>query len=253
MKKIIFLLLFNIFPLFGQNLQNINLPAGQAGSFSFKIENSILNVFNEEGKNLFQKKFNHPSDLISDLDEDGIDEYIIIDSSIINSRSAFTLYIFNTIDSFFLTDSIYSGVTNPYIEFSEEFAGMIIITGIPEFDNFNSADVKQDYFFSPINCWNYNNSQLFLVNEELYDIFISESEGISNLIEEHYLLKDKGCKSSQEILGAIAAVYANYINAGEKSVASQLLKKYYLCEDAEDLKQKLDDLIEGNFDENGLE
>ncbi len=44
-------------------------------------------------------------------------------------------------------------------------------------------------------------------------------------------------------MAPIAAVYANYINAGEKSVASQFLKNYYLCEDLEQFKQKLNELI----------
>ena len=51
------------------------------------------------------------------------------------------------------------------------------------------------------------------------------------------------CSTSQLYKGIVASVYANYLNAGEQSLATQMLKKYYLCDDIELFKQEIIDLI----------
>ena len=75
--------------------------------------------------------------------------------------------------------------------------------------------------------------QFFLVNDEVYNVFINENESIINYLDDYLNDNSKNCKTSITVKAAIAAAYANYINAGEKSVASQFLKNYYLCEDLE--------------------
>ena len=86
------------------------------------------------------------------------------------------------------------------------------------------------------------NNELFLVNDELYEPFIFENGNLIQLLE-YYTENRNDCFVSQSNKGIIASAYTNYINAGEQSLASQLLKKYYLCEDVELFKQQIIDLI----------
>jgi len=63
------------------------------------------------------------------------------------------------------------------------------------------------------------------------------------LIDFYTQKKIMDCSLSRHYKGTIASVYANYINAGEQSLAAQMLKKYYVCEDIENFKQEIMDLI----------
>jgi hypothetical protein len=138
----------------------------------------------------------------------------------------------------------------PYHTISEEIGETIIISGNPDFFIFsnNSSDS-----FLPVNCWRFENSEIYLINDEVYEPFIIENEGLVEYIEENIDIRSFDCQSVLEIKSLIASVYANYINAGEESVASQFLKKYYLCEDADQFKEQLRLLTAGINDENGLD
>ncbi|MCL5029944.1 MAG: hypothetical protein M1480_13105 [Bacteroidetes bacterium] len=208
--------------------------------YNIKIENSKLNVTSKSGKLFLEKNFNNPHELSIDLDSDGINEYLIIDEKKDSSRILYTLYIFNTVDSFYVADSIPSGCLEPYIYFSKETNKNIIVTGNSKFDSFNKD--SEDTFI-PINCWIYDNAEIFSVNDEVYNIFISENEKLIDIIDAHFSMNSEDCKSTETIKAAIAAVYANYISAGEKILANQFLKKYYHCNDLEKFKQTLNELL----------
>jgi hypothetical protein len=213
--------------------------------FTANIEGTRLSVVTLEQNLIFKKDFVHPAGYTSDLDEDGINELLIIDSIPSDSRTNFKLFIFNTLDSFYLVDSINSGGLPPYETASEETAGMIIVSGNPLFDLFNEGVIE---YFVPINCWKYEDAALFLDNNEIYDIFISENEYLIDYIDEFYLENGVVCTTSQKMKAAIASAYVNYINAGEESVASQFLKNYYLCEDFEEFRNQVNVLINKSID-----
>ena len=218
---------------------------GQQDEFKFdlftaKIENSTLQVFNHNNKIVFQKKFNNPSDMAADLDGDGINEYLVNDSYNKGWKTYFTLYIFNTVDSFYVADSINSGLLEPYETYSKEANETIIISGNPKFDAFIS---DSDNVFLPINCWKYENDNLFDINDDIYNQFLSENDDLIDFLENYFQDKSQTCTTSKQVISAIAAGYANYIHAGEVSMANQFLNKYYLCDDLIMLKQKLNNLI----------
>ncbi len=230
---------FLIFFIFTTN----NFCQGKAYAFDLfnvQIENSKLEVFNSTKKLIFEKEFSNPKDISLDLDGDGINEYLIIDEKPDNKRFFCTLYIFNTIDSFYIADSILSGYFEPYPTVSDEVGGVVIITGNPKFDSLNGSSKET---FLPIRCWKYDNGEVYPVNDELYNIFIAENDTLLDYIDSYFNLNNADCNSAQKMAAAIAAVYANYIYAGDKTLASQFLKKYYNCDDIEKFKQKITELL----------
>ena len=235
------------FVLFFLLLFSIDLFAQQDtlgfDNFYLTFQNKELRVFDNNNGIIYQKKFIHPSPYTSDLNDDNSDEYLVLDSTANNGMPWFTLYIYNTKDNFSYIDSIISGTTEPYETTSGDLGGTIVVSGNIDFEQFNKGN---DNYFIPINCWRYENSSIFLVNDEVYNVYIYENESIINYLDDYFNDNPKNCKSSDSLKAPIAAAYANYINAGEKSVASQFLKNYYLCKDLPEFRQKLNELIKGN-------
>jgi hypothetical protein len=231
-----FLLLFSI-NLFAQQ-DTISFD-----SFYLTIKNNELKVFSNNNSIIYKKKFISPNPYTSDLNDDDADEYLVLDSTINNNIPWYILYIYNTKDKFSLIDSIISGPTEPYETTSGDLGGTVIVSGNTDFGQFNNGN---ENYFIPINCWRYEDSAIFLVNDEVYNIFINENESIINYLDDYFNDNPKNCNASNILKAPIAAAYANYMNAGEKSVASQFLKSYYLCEDIDKFKQKLNELVKGN-------
>jgi len=102
--------------------------------------------------------------------------------------------------------------------------------------------MNSELFFSPLNCWKYESSQVFLNNEEMYELLLTENENIIEFIED-YSRDSDSCTFSKGILGAVTSAYANYVNAGETAIASQFLRKYYLCSDFDQLKRELQKML----------
>ena len=233
---LLFLLIFSI-NLFAQE------DTLSFDNFYLLWQGNILKVFNNNESILYQKKFENPDAYTMDLNDDNFDEYLVADSTLKNNIPWYIIYVYNTKENFSFIDSIISGSTEPYETTSEDLGGTIIVTGNPDFEKFNK---DTENYFIPINCWHYEDSAIFLVNDEVYNAFINENESIINYLDDYLDNSSKGCQTSITLTAPIAAAYANYINAGEKSVASQFLKNYYLCNDIEQFKQKLNELIKGN-------
>ena len=234
------------FGLFFLLLFSINLFAQQDtlsfDNFYLTFQKKVLRVFDNNKRIIYQKSFFNPSPYTSDLNDDNSDEYLVLDSTLNNNIPWYTLYIYNMKDKFSFIDSIISGSTEPYETTSGDLGGTIIVSGNIDFEKFNNG---KDNYFIPINCWRYEDSAIFLVNDEVYNVYINENESIISYLDDYFIDNPKNCKSSNEIKAPIAAAYVNYINAGEKSVASQFLKSYYLCDDLAKFKQELHELIIG--------
>ena len=237
MYKILFFVLLYFPILFSQN------ESHSFDLFTVILKNNLLTVKNLDSIIIYQKKFNEPTDMTADLDDDGVDEYLVTDAYEKNGSSYFTLFIYNTIDTFYLADSIFSGLIEPYLNESEDLNGKIIISGKPQFDFLNSdtSDV-----FIPIDCWKFSDGKVELVNYQVYDAFISENDNIIDYVDKYYKLNTKDCNSTKNILAAIAAAYVNYLNASENAVGSQFLESYYFCKDVQEFKSKIINLMKEN-------
>ena len=233
-QLIAFIFLFIIIPSFGQD--STSVPE----VFTIKLENSQLKTLNSQNQIVFKKNFKNPVSENVDLDGDNINEYVVLDKYNEYGKTLYTLYVFNTIDSFYIADSINSGLMKPVIEYSDEFKGMILITGNEKFDSFNS---DSDETFLPLNVWKYESSKVISLNDELYDIFISTNDSLIDFIDS-FFENEHGCDASKKLQAVIAAVYVNYLTAGEKILAEQFLNKYYYCSDLKNFQEKIQSLIE---------
>jgi len=209
-------------------------------SFTAKIESAELKVLDKDKNLVLEKKFTDPYDLSVDLDGDGNDEYVVIDDSKRGEKDYYYLYIFNTTDSFQLVDSICSGCLEPYQMHSDEAGGTIIVAGNPKFDSLNLSNSEA---YLPINCWQYGNDSLSLVNNKIYKLFVAENDTMLDVLDAYYNSNGSDCKATKNMLGLIASVYVNYMHAGDKLLASQFLKRYYHCDDLNDFKNKLNSLL----------
>lgn len=209
-------------------------------SFFVLIADNSMKVVNGKSELVFQKQFNRPYEYPADIDADKFDELVVVDSNFTDGKLNFTIYLFGSQENFKLIDSIYSASFFPFITYSEEIESMIIETGVPDFEIFNQTSELKAL---PINLWRLENGELLLVNDELYEPFIFENTNLIQLIDCYTKEKINDCSTSQRYKGMIASAFANYINAGEHSLAAQLLKKYYACEDIESFKQEIIDLI----------
>jgi hypothetical protein len=208
-------------------------------SFTANLDKARLSVFNNNEELIYEKEFFHPSCYTSDLDEDLSEELLVKDSIMKSGKYYFTLYIYNMLDTFRLADSIYSGALSPYEAGIIETGEKILVCGNPDFETFGSGNNN----FLPVSCYKFSDAEIHQVNDEIYDIFISANEEIIDFMDEFYNSESKDCITTEKLKSAIAAVYVNYINAGENSVANQFLKNYYLCKDSNGFINKIKQLM----------
>jgi hypothetical protein len=212
-------------------------------SFTARLNNKLLLVVSNEGDTLYSKVFKNPEFTTSDLDSDGVEEYIIVDYKEIDDKNDFTLFVYNTLDTFYCVDSIHSGYIEPYIVYSTDAESNVIVAGIPQFNELNNGKEESSL---PINVWKYEEAALTIVNNEIYELFETETGSIIDYLEDYFDSNIENCQSSQQVNNIIASGYINLVNAGENSVASQFLKKYYLCPDIESYKLKIENLLKVN-------
>lgn len=236
MRFLIFMLAFSAFSL-KAIAQADSVDIYTIDSITVKVENNTLSVTNKANDQIYIKNFSNPSAYAVDLDEDGVTEFLVNDYTEKDGQYFYTLYIFNAVDSFYMVDSIYSGLKEPYYMYSEELKGMLLITGSPDFDYLNINGTED--VFSPIICWKYSNYEVNIINDQLYEIFISENENNLRYIEQLTTEKGKDCDSSNLIKAAIASVYANFIYADEESNAEQVLNEFYNCKDLDAFRKEI--------------
>jgi len=184
-------------------------------------------------------KFNDPSEFLVDLDNDGLNDFLVIDHIAKGERDTHTIYLFNTIDTVYVVDSIKSGYFLPYYTLSDELGEVIIITGNADFIKYENGEGQ----FIPINCYKYESGEILQINDELYDVFILENEAILEYIDEYFTSNIKNCTNTLKVTSALASAYANYINAGEPTLARQLIMSYYFCDDREEFVSGINELI----------
>lgn len=208
-------------------------------NFNITITQNRVSVSSINDSILYERVFSDMIELTNDLDLDGNSEFIIFekDSSLV---PGYLVYVFNTLDDFFLIDSIIAGQREPSIITPAEIPYPLILCGNQDFEIFFSNGSEN---YVPINLWKLEHGELYLANEEVYDIFITENESLLNYISGEMGSKKINCDSAKPIISAIASAYANFINAGETASAIQVIKKYYACSDFENFKQTIDELL----------
>lgn len=210
--------------------------------FKIRLKSNILIVSDQNSDAvIYQKQYANPAPLTLDLDNDGIKELLITDCIQKEGVCTYTIFLFNTADSFYVVDSIYSGLKQPYCFTSEEINEEVLVTGSADFDSLYSPVLSNS--FSPIICWQYNGTELEIVNDKLYDVFISENETMIEFIDIYLKENGKNCASFSKLKQAIAAIYANYMTADEKTNAEYTLKRYYSCDDLDKFRALLNSLL----------
>jgi hypothetical protein len=242
MKLFLYLfLLFSVTDLFPQaDSTNVDSTTVEFDLFTVQLKDNSLQVFSNDRNVIFTQKFENPVFTTADLDSDSIEEYILIDYKFLDQKKDYTIFIYNTVDTFYCVDSIRSGFYEPYVFYSDEVKGNVIIAGIPGFDDLNigKADVSM-----PLNIWQYNETGIVLINDQIYNLFLSENDSVIDYLEDYFSSSVKNCNSSEQVNNIIATGYKNYINAGELSIASQFLLKYYLCPDILNFKKSIEKLL----------
>lgn len=231
MKSTLLFILFYLGSIYPQTDTTFNFDL-----FTIKLSDKTLQVLNPADKVLFQQKYNNPIASTSDLDADGIDELIISDYLEKSAKKDYILYVYSTIDSFSGSEVIYSGYFEPYITFAEEIQKNIIISGDSSL-NFLNNDSE---LFYPLICREYDEGSFVIVNNEMYDLFISENDNIIEYLDEYFRLNNPDCNSVHKIKNAVAAGYINYLSAGEITLADHFFKNYYPCNDSLEFKKLLD-------------
>ena len=209
--------------------------------FNAKIKDSVLRVTDKNDNLIYHEKFNDPSDMVADLDGDGINEYLVTDNKTEGWKTYYTLYVFNTLDTFYVAKKINSGMIEPYTIESKEIDGLTIVSGDENFDQFISDTTN---LFLPINCWKFENGEIYNCNDDVYDPFIAENDIILDFLDKSLDSDSINCKTITFYKSAVSSGYTNFMRAGEHSIANQFLKKYYLCDDIKSFKQLLDKLVE---------
>lgn len=209
-------------------------------SFLVLFNDNFMSVEDDTKTLIYKHEFSKPFHYLTDIDEDGFDELIIVDSIINFNRLTFYIYFFNGKEEFKLADSIYSGTYYPFLTFAEEISKIIIQTGNPDFELFN---LDNEFSALPINIWKYKDDKLILINDEVYEPFLFENENLIRLIDFYLTERPDDCSYIQKFRGIIASAFTNYINAGEHSLAEQFFSRYYPCSDRQDFKQQIIDLI----------
>lgn len=222
---------------------------------------SIINVFTFSQNKITNNDIGTNQNIFYvDFDIDGKNEILNISFIIKDSLKFYTAYIYSDSsrnNSLYLIDSIYSGLKEPQFFFSEEINEMILVVGYPELDSLNLTlhlnSLKNNFssedslltnndgstYFSPLNCFAYDGFSFQNINDELYDIFISENEIMLDFLDKQSI-SDKDCSFSSENKSVIAAIFINYLNASEKSLANEFLTQYYFCSDFKQFKNYLE-------------
>lgn len=233
-------LLFHISLLLIQLITQAQTDSTALNSFLILFNNNFMTVENEQKVLIYKKQFNSSFSYLADIDRDGFDELIVVDSVYSNSKLIFYIYFFSGKVEFKIIDSIYSGTYYPFLTYAEEISNIIIQTGNPDFEWLN---LEGETFALPINIWKFEEEKIIPANTEVYEPFLFENENLIRQLDYYVDQKFSDCTVVEKFKNIIASVFVNYLNAGEYSLAEQFYNNYYSCSDKLKFKQQILDLI----------
>jgi hypothetical protein len=232
--SLFFVLLFFQLQVFSQSVKkdSVSVPP-----YSF-IDNTLY-LYDSLGQVIDSKQFHHADDYLEDLDGDDIDELVIIDRDVKDNADIFTTYVYAFDDAYYLVDSVYSGRTEPYLDFNDEINASVIVSGIPGLDSLLYSG-QQDTIFSPVHIIAFDGDSLVCADSTIYNTFIDANSEINTYIEDKMQDKDVECSDSHAMLSAVISIYVNYRHASEYALANPFFSMYYVCPDKEVVKKILD-------------
>ncbi len=211
--------------------------------FEINLNENSLRVVDKNGEEIFLKDFIEPSAYTLDIDQDGVEELFVTEKISNSNSTEYILYIFNLLDNFYLAAEISSGIIEPYNISTGEIEGLIIVTGNSDFSYLNDGSELKSL---PINCWKYEDGEIFPLNDELYEIFTIENENLLPRLDEETI---NNCEQTKEAKSLIASVYVNYLNAGENASAENFLETFYKCDDLNSFKDEINEILNEENDE----
>lgn len=197
----------------------------QEESVSASLVNNIIIVRDGDSLIFTSHHFTDAKEEWTDFDNDGIDEMSIIDKK---NDANYYIYIFLLIDKLQLADSLYCGVTEPFIGYSDELLEPVIYSAYPELEQFFSN--KEDVI-SAVCCYQFDGEKFTKINDRLYSVFMEANENLFLILEKHFINSNKDCGLAMQHKGLLASIYINYQNASENSLANGFIEKYYPCDD----------------------
>lgn len=206
------------------------------------LTDGVLTISDLQGSRVYTREFNDPVIYTEDLDADSSDEFLVVDYQQKGSQFLYNMYVYKIDEEVTLADSISSGMIEPYLVEDEELGSIVIVAGQPDYDYLNIPDSEEIY--SPLQCYVFENGELFDVNDELYDIFIDANDDITSSLDDFYRKNNPSCDSTKKVKAAIAEVYINYLSAQEKSLAQKFVDSYYFCSDKAKFLEELNKLNE---------
>ena len=220
-------------------------------TFTVSVQNNMVLAKDVNGKVFYSRSFNNIKEFLSDLDGDSLSEFCVMEIKKADKNTFYKVYVYNTVDTFALADSLESLNLEPYSVYDEENEKEIFIVG--NTDCIKLARNKEETITAALDCYEYDGSSFNLINNQIYDIFMRQNEALIDSLDDFYADSDSSCEKSQSMKSLIAAMYLNYKNAAEDSISLHFLNKYYFCNDILDFKSKLNALLKVKQHETKLE
>lgn len=199
--------------------------SAQEATVQASLISNVIVVTKNDSLYFTHYKFNDAKEEWTDFDYDGVDELVIIER---NTSSDYFIYIFLLLDELKLVDSLFCGLTEPYVGYSDELLEPVIFSGYPQFE---SLAEKEGEIFSALCCYQFDGEKIININERLYQVFMEANENLFTILQSHFINSNKECELALQHKGLIASIYANYLNAGENSLAKSFIDRYYPCND----------------------
>lgn len=220
-------------------------------TYTVTVEKNIVLAKDVNGKIFYSRPFENLKEFLADLDGDSIPEFCVTTSKTVNNNTFYKVYVYNTIDTFELADSLESLNLEPYSVFDEETGKETFIVGNPDF--MKIAHDENETVTAAIDCYEYDGLNFNNINNIIYDIFMKQNEVLIDSLDSFYGSEANNCEASTKAKSLIAAIYVNYKSAVEDSISLHFLNKYYFCNDVLDFKSKLNGLLKVKKNETKLE
>jgi hypothetical protein len=209
--------------------------------FSVSVNENMVTAKLSSGEVFYSAKFNNLTESLVDLDNDSLPEFCVTTKNITGKNEYYKVYVFNAVDSFYLADSLESLNIEPYTIIDEESGKSYLVTGNPALKKI--AGKNEEKIYPSIDCYGYDGNAFFRANDQVYDVFMQANEELLDSVDVFYKSNAMDCSKSNGITSCIAAVYLNYKNANEDSMALHFLNKYYFCNDIMEFKARLGGLL----------
>lgn len=206
------------------------------------VQGNVFSVTDKSGEVIYNKFFKSVSNsFFLDFNADGNYELYIETEEKMNDETFYTCYFFNVSDSVFLIDSIASGVTKPYHEFSNELNSLYLVTGDSFIDSVITL-TKNKLLITPKIFWLYDGNEFFSIEEEMYDNYMAENEDIITMLNDFRNVIKDDCQIARSYRGLLITVFMNYIFAKENVLAHKFVENYYRCSEFKEIIKNLSEI-----------